>query len=85
MGYLWTGKEWIWNPAHGPEGGASRYADHKKPVQATATVKEMQAYKKQQVEPADRIVRKLFIEITRRGTRERAAWNQLIKYLADHA
>jgi hypothetical protein len=80
MGYLWTGAEWVWNPAHGPEGGPSRYSAHKKAVHTTATQKEMQAYKEEQAKPADRIVVRLFHDI-RHGGRERQAWNSLIEYL----
>jgi len=86
MGYLWTGNEWIWNPAHGPEGGPSRYP--KKPVQTEATAEEMQAYRREQMRPADRNVIRLFDEI-RRGRRvkrwqyrERNAWRELAEYLA---
>jgi hypothetical protein len=86
MGYLWTGQEWIWNPAHGPEGGPSRYAAHKKPVQALATCEEMQAYLRN-VRPADKTVRRLFAEIAaarydHARHRERRLWAELVEYLA---
>jgi hypothetical protein len=85
MGYLWNGTEWIWNPAHGPEGGPSRYAVGKKAVNASATQSEMERYKKEQTKPADRVVIRLFDEIARGGSREQAAWVRLARYLAREA
>jgi hypothetical protein len=83
MGYLWTGQEWVWNPAHGPETAPSRYTKGKKPVQVSATVKEMQAYRREQERPADRTVLRLFAEIGYGGRQERGAWMRLVEYLAD--
>jgi hypothetical protein len=85
MGYLWNGEEWIWNPAHGPEGGPSRYAAGKQAVDAPATQSEMERYKTKQSKPADKVVMHLFGEIARGGSRERNAWVRLARYLEARA